>query len=70
MLKGKQKNLFSLEIEDLPKIRLWTNDSLIMANMLRAFPVTISDQVRWYRDIVENSSKVVFATLSDFRGLE
>jgi diamine N-acetyltransferase len=67
MLTGKKIKLVSLNREDLPKARSWVNDSLLKARMLRVVPVSHADQEKWYEDIVQDPSKIVFAikTLND-----
>lgn len=67
MLNGKKIRLVSLSREDLPKARDWVNDSYLKARMLRVVPVSQEDQEKWYEDIVQDPSKIVFAikTLND-----
>lgn len=61
MLTGKKIKLVSLSREDLPKARSWVNDSFLNARMLRVLPVSSADQEKWYEDIVQDPSKIVFA---------
>ena len=67
MLIGKKIKLLPLEKEDLPRSRSWVNDTFINSKMLRVLPVTRVEQERWYEDIVQDPSKIVFAikTLND-----
>jgi len=61
MLLGKKIVLEPLEKEDLAKSRLWVNDASLSAKMLRALPVTRTDQEKWYQNIIQDPSKLVFA---------
>ena len=61
MLKGKTIKLVPLEKDDLPTSLSWANDEHIKSKILRVLPVTRLDQEKWYEDIVQNPSKIVFA---------
>ncbi len=61
MLYGKRIKLIPLEKEDLSKSRSWVNDKSLNSRILRVMPVTQSDQERWYQEIVQDASKLVFA---------
>ena len=67
MLIGKKIKLIPLEKEDLSKSRSWVNDTSLASKLLRVLPVTQTDHEKWYQDIVQDPSKMVFAikTLSD-----
>jgi RimJ/RimL family protein N-acetyltransferase len=69
MLTGNKIKLVSLSREDLPKARGWVNDSFLKARMLRVVPVSPEDQEKWYENIVQDASKIVFAirTMDDGR---
>ncbi|MBW2319327.1 MAG: GNAT family N-acetyltransferase [Deltaproteobacteria bacterium] len=61
MLKGKKIQLVPLESDDLARSRFWVNDAFLSSRMLRVLPVTQYEQEKWYQDIVQNPSKIVFA---------
>jgi len=61
ILIGKKIRLVPLEREDLPKSQTWVNDKVINAKMLRVLPVSRFDQEKWFEEISQNPSKVVFA---------
>ena len=61
MIKGKKIQLVPLEKEDLAKSRSWVNDEILSSRMLRVLPVTQVEQEKWYQDIIQSSSKIVFA---------
>jgi len=61
MLTGKNIKLVHLEKEDLPRARVWVNDTFLLSRILRVLPVTEADQEKWYEDIIQNPSKIVFA---------
>lgn len=61
ILHGTKIKLVPLEKEDLPKTRSWANDTFLNSRMLRVLPVTQLDQEKWYQDIVQDPSKIVFA---------
>lgn len=61
MLIGKKIKLLPLEKEDLPRSRSWVNDACLNSRMLRVLPVTQVEQEKWYEDIVQDPSKIVFA---------
>lgn len=67
MLIGKKVKLVPLEKEDLHESRSWVNDTSIKSKMLRVLSVTRVEQEKWYQDIIQSSSKLVFAikTLDD-----
>ncbi|MCK4825512.1 GNAT family N-acetyltransferase, partial [bacterium] len=61
MLIGEKIRLLPLEREDLSKSRSWVNDTSLNSRILRVLPVTQVDQEKWYQDIVQDPSKIVFA---------
>jgi diamine N-acetyltransferase len=61
MLKGGKIELVPLEKEHLANSLLWANDMSLNSKMLRVLPVTKVDQDKWYQDILEDPSKIVFA---------
>ncbi len=67
MVIGEKIKLVPLDKEDLAKSRSWVNNSLLNSRMLRVLPVSWEDQERWYEDIIQDTSKIVFAikTLDD-----
>ncbi|MBW2340814.1 MAG: GNAT family N-acetyltransferase [Deltaproteobacteria bacterium] len=61
MLVGEKITLVPLEKNDLAKSRSWVNDVSLNSRMLRVLPVTQGEQERWYQDIVNDPSRIVFA---------
>jgi RimJ/RimL family protein N-acetyltransferase len=61
MLKGKKIQLVPLESNDLARSRSWANNAFLSSKMLRVLSVTQREQEKWYQDIVQNPSKIVFA---------
>lgn len=60
-MKGEKIQLVPLEEEDLSKSRSWVNDTFLGSRILRVLPVTQVEQEKWYQDIIQSSSKIVFA---------
>lgn len=67
MLIGKKIKLVPLEKEDLTKSLSWANDMSLNSKVLRILPVTRMEEEKWYQNIVEDPSKLVFAikTITD-----
>jgi diamine N-acetyltransferase len=61
VLVGEKIKLVPLEKDDLAKSRSWVNDVSLNSRMLRVLPVTQGEQERWYQDIANDPSKIVFA---------
>jgi RimJ/RimL family protein N-acetyltransferase len=61
MLSGKTIKLVPLDKSDLELSRAWANDPSLNQDILRVLPVAQEDQERWYRSILEDQSKIVFA---------
>lgn len=53
--------LAPLEETDLAQSRVWVNDKSLWPLILRCLPVTSKDQKNWYRALVSDPAKVVFA---------
>ena len=61
MLVGQKVKLVPLEKFDLVQTQIWANDISLNENILRVLPVTQDHQEKWYRKIVEDRTKIVFA---------
>ena len=61
MLVGKMVKLVPLERADLARSRAWANEMSLNEDILRVLPVAEEEQEKWYRNIVEDRSKIVFA---------
>ncbi len=61
MIQGEKVRLVPLEAAHLDKSRLWVNDPEVRQGVLRILPVTSQDQLRWYENLCDDPSRMVFA---------
>lgn len=61
MLNGQKVKLIPLEKIDLQNAIAWANDLSLNAKMLRTLPITQTNQEKWYQNIIQDPSKLVFA---------
>lgn len=61
MLIGKAVRLVPLEKGDLASTRAWANDMSLNEDILRVLPVSEEDQAKWYENLLEDRSRIVFA---------
>lgn len=68
MLIGKAVRLVPLEKAHLASTRAWANDMSLNEDILRVLPVFEEDQAKWYQNLLEDQSKIVFAIKSSKSG--
>lgn len=61
MLYSQDLHLIPIENRHLDSTRHWANSADIQNFMLRTLPVYDENQTKWYADLVENKTKIVFA---------
>lgn len=65
MLKGNNISLKPFEKNHLEKNLEWINDLEFQTSFLNSLPITKTEEVEWYENVVKNKSKVIFSILTD-----
>ena len=65
MLKGEKVVLRALEMEDLPSCHRWINDWEVKHNIAALYPLSMTEEERWYQGVMERKDGRLFAIAAE-----